>query len=100
MDASEQVKPADAVGSSEGLGLVERLRQHAEFHDGIDPHDDVRAQWAADLRRAASALEKWRDAYLAFKGAFDTPQMRRQLSDDYSQDARRRMREINEAFEA
>lgn len=42
----------------------------------------------------------WTDAYAAFKGAFDTPQSRRQQPDEYSQDARRRLREFDEQFRA
>jgi hypothetical protein len=36
------------------------------------------------------------DAYAAFVGAFDTPQMRRRMPDEYSEDARKRMREFAE----
>jgi hypothetical protein len=38
----------------------------------------------------------WKDAYAAFKGAFDTPQMRMKMNDDYSQDARKRLRNFDE----
>lgn len=47
---------------------------------------------ACDLR------QKWADAYAAFKGAFDTPQMRRKMPDEFSSDARRRLSEFDEAF--
>lgn len=43
-------------------------------------------------------LESWNEAYLAFLGAFDTPQQRRAMPDDYSTDARRRMREFDAAL--
>lgn len=39
----------------------------------------------------------WADAYAAFQGAFDTPLARRRMDDEVSQDARRRLREFNEA---
>ena len=45
-------------------------------------------------------LDTWKDAYCAFKGAFDTPQQRRRSADDYSKDARTRMREMNDKITA
>jgi hypothetical protein len=38
----------------------------------------------------------FRDAYAAFKGAFDTPQMRMKIPGEYADDARRRLREFDE----
>ena len=38
--------------------LPARLREHAAIHDAAtSPYDDEQAQWAQDLREAASALE-------------------------------------------
>lgn len=51
----------------------------------------------ADAERLAAI---WSDAYLAFQGAFDTPQQRRLMPDEYSQDARSRLREFNYAIDA
>lgn len=41
-------------------------------------------------------MKAWPDTYAAFKGAFDTLQQRRAMPDEYSADARRRLREFNE----
>ena len=46
------------------------------------------------------ALAAWELTYAAFKGAFDTPQMRRNMPDEYSEDARKRMRGFNELIRA
>ena len=46
------------------------------------------------------ALAAWDLAYAAFTGAFDTPQMRRQMPDEYSEDARKRMRDFDEIIRA
>ncbi|HIH2750788.1 TPA: hypothetical protein ACYLN4_006609 [Burkholderia lata] len=40
------------------------------------------------------------DAYLAFKGAFDTPMMRQKIGDDYANDARTRLRDFSEKISA
>ncbi|MGQ0595816.1 hypothetical protein [Aquabacterium sp.] len=40
----------------------------------------------------------WRDAYAAFVGAFDTPQLRRLMPDAFSQDARKRLMDFNDAM--
>lgn len=40
----------------------------------------------------------WKDAYASFQGAFDTPVARRKQDDEFANDARRRMREINEVL--
>ena len=40
----------------------------------------------------------WATAYAAFKGAFDTPLARRRDSGEYAQDARRLLREFNDAM--
>lgn len=42
----------------------------------------------------------WSDTYAAFVAAFDTPLARRRQDDEYAQDARRRMREMNERIVA
>jgi hypothetical protein len=57
----------------------------SRFPVGVQP-PDLRQQWA--------------DAYAAFKGAFDTPQMRRNMPDEFSADARRRLREFDELMSA
>jgi hypothetical protein len=36
--------------------LRDRLEQHARLHDEHVPHDAEQAQWAADLREAASEI--------------------------------------------
>lgn len=67
--------------------------------------DQLRTAVAAALGRGvvnsgwcvtSEELAQWTDAYAAFKGAFDTPQMRRQFNDEYAEDARHRLREFNE----
>lgn len=45
-------------------------------------------------------IAEWNDAYASFKGAFDTPQMRRKMPDEYSEDARKRLYQFNEALQA
>lgn len=45
-------------------------------------------------------LAVWNDAYAAFKAAFDTPVMRRKVDDEYAEDARRRLAELNEIMTA
>jgi hypothetical protein len=41
---------------------------------------------------------QFRQASLAFMGAFDTPQMRQKMSDEYSEDARCRLRAFQESL--
>jgi hypothetical protein len=41
----------------------------------------------------------WEQTYAAFAGAFDTPISRRRQNDEYSIDARQRMRAFNEIIE-
>lgn len=42
--------------------------------------------------------EQWGAAYLAFRGCFDTPLARRRDDSEYANDARRRLRELNDLF--
>ena len=42
----------------------------------------------------------WAEAYAAFKGAFDMPLARRRDSSEYAQEARRLLREFNDAMHA
>lgn len=52
-----------------------------------------------DERAAFEALQsEFEQAYRAFVGAFDTPQMRRMLSNEYADDARKRLRDFAENF--
>jgi hypothetical protein len=44
---------------------------------------------------SAELYAEWKDAYLAFAGAFDTPIHRQKLSDEYSTDARDRLSAFN-----
>lgn len=46
----------------------------------------------------ARVPEGWSDAFAAFKGAFDTPAARRRDGSEYAEDARKRLREFNEAM--
>jgi hypothetical protein len=41
----------------------------------------------------------WNDAYLAFRGAFDTPADHMRHANDYTDDARARMRQFNEMMQ-
>lgn len=41
---------------------------------------------------------EWDEAYRAFVGAFDTPQLRRMIDNEYAADSRRRLKRINEAI--
>src|SRR5687768_15024631 len=47
----------------------------------------------SDLREA---LTNWPAVYAAFTGAFDTPVERRKHSNEYTEDARKRLREFND----
>jgi len=62
----------------------------AMLADGYTPQPAAQA--------APAVPEGWADAYAAFVGAFDTPQMRRLINDEYSNDARRRLRDLNSAL--
>ena len=42
------------------------------------------------------SLAEWKDLYKSFRGAFDTPLARRRQDDEYANDARKRMRVLNE----
>lgn len=53
---------------------------------------------AVDLDSRGTEPVGWNEAYAAFVGAFDTPLARRRQSDEFSNDARRRLREINDRF--
>lgn len=60
-------------------------------------------QQLAEKRRSFLAAvsinaAEWRDAFAAFQGAFDTPLARRRDDSDYANDARTRLRAINEAI--
>lgn len=48
------------------------------------------------IERMDDILAQWKDAYLAFQGAFDTPVARRKDDSEFAQDARRRLREFDE----
>jgi len=49
-----------------------------------------------NVRITAEMLEEWKDAFAAFQGAFDTPMARLRLQDEFSTDARKRMRHFND----
>jgi len=51
------------------------------------------------LRAAVPEVpEGWRDAYTAFRGAFDTPLARRKDDSEFANDARQRLRNFNDAM--
>jgi hypothetical protein len=61
VDANEQVKAADeGRRSSEGLGLVGRLRDQASFIDVSQPSEDELDALVVDLRSAAAEIERLR----------------------------------------
>ena len=60
-----------------------------------DPKTGAESQHDASL--SALALT-WKDAYLAFTGAFDTPVARRKDDSVFASDARRRLRDFHEQF--
>lgn len=45
-------------------------------------------------------LEEWNDAYAAFADAFDTPQMRMVIANDYAKDARERLRAVHDKLQS
>ena len=55
--------------------------------------------WQPPLRAGMALLfAEWMQAFAAFQGAYDTPVARRKDADEYSEDARKRMRSFNERF--
>lgn len=44
-------------------------------------------------------IQQWKDAYAAFSGAFDTAVMRRKIDNEYADDARKRLYELNKLIE-
>lgn len=46
--------------------------------------------------RVLGLLPEWKDAYAAFKGAFDNPIARRKIFNDYMEDARQRLYKFND----
>lgn len=44
-------------------------------------------------------ISAWEQAYLAFKGAFDNPVARRKLDDEFAEDARSRLRDLDELMQ-
>lgn len=56
--------------------------------------------WSGRLSKLASARvpDGWREAYAAFKGAFDTPAAWLRDDSDFARDARKRLREFNDAM--
>ncbi len=55
-----------------------------------------RPQAAGDETATIISSQEWADAYAAFVGAFDTPLARRQIDNEFAQDARRRLSALNE----
>jgi hypothetical protein len=60
----------------------------------------ARASSPVAANHASSLPQLWNDAYMAFKGAFDSPMMRRKLDDEFSADARKRLRDFDETLRA
>lgn len=56
------------------------------------------AQQSSDQVWNEAMLAQWDAAYAAFKGAFDTPVARRNMTDEYSADARRRIRDFDDSI--
>lgn len=82
-----------------------RLRRKAENGTllcGGDPEKSFRENWAAMIAAVPSAPagvpDGWADVYAAFKGAFDTPAAWLKDNSEYANDARKRLREFNEAM--
>ena len=71
--------------------------------DSAARRKSAKAQAGVDVRESepvqpATVPDGWNDAYAAFVGAVDTPQMRRMINNEYAEDARKRMRAINDAM--
>ncbi|WP_321820749.1 MULTISPECIES: hypothetical protein [unclassified Burkholderia] len=66
----------------------------------LSDQDASRAPAMAAEAAAPSLRAEFDDAYRAFVGAFDTPQMRRAVAGEYADDARRRLRTFAERFAA
>ncbi|MFC4727479.1 hypothetical protein [Coralloluteibacterium thermophilus] len=61
--------------------------------------DEAQAELAKrDAAPAAGIPEGWAEAYRAFVGAFDTPTARMQDDSEYANDARDRLRALNDRF--
>ena len=85
-------------------GYYANLATTGDFDEQRDRYREIADHMAWCAWRAARAAqpvgvpEGWADAYRAFLAAFDNPIARRRQDDDFSSDARRRMRDINEAM--
>ena len=73
---------------------VDRFRALA---DKIAP-TAARSGVVSDEEVEAAKVGGWADAYAAFKGAFDTPAAWLKDNSEYANDARKRLREFNEAM--
>lgn len=56
----------------------------------------IHVVWAAAKPARTDLAGRWKDAYAAFTGAFDTPIARRKDDGTFAQDARRRLSSFNE----
>jgi hypothetical protein len=96
-DMPARQSPSKSI-SDAMMDLVDRLGH--EWKD-VDPR-----AWSRMLIYAPSVeqdergtlVAEFNDAYRAFIGAFDTPQMRRQICNEYADDARKRLRDFAENF--
>ena len=61
-------------------------------------HSDSLVTSSNDSQTSKSPFFGWNDVYAAYAGAFDTPVARRKNGDEFSQDARWRMREFAESM--
>ncbi|WP_035942512.1 hypothetical protein, partial [Caballeronia glathei] len=113
---STEVCAQDVFEKGQSIGLFDIPKHTAnEICAGISAATGARVDWhyiggrvhmkALAATPASSAdIDAMRldfaQAYLAFKGAFDTPQMRMKIKGEYADDARRRMREFADRFSA
>lgn len=93
-----QEKAASAPVAGEAMQLLRSIREQDYLSDTMRNRIDRLLTNSAPQASEAQKPEGWTEAYAAFVGAFDTPQMRRKLNDDYANDARVRLRELNERY--
>jgi len=78
-------------GYEEGSALIQYC--WADPVTGSQLHEPISE--AKSVTLPIDLYNQWRDAYLAFVGAFDTPVDRLRYSDEYAVDARKRMAEFD-----
>lgn len=109
-EAASGAGEADQTKADYCPGYCARGEPHNGSHDPVVLHRQSGGQTAevftaslppaTDPAMVTVPREDWDTAYRAFVGAFDTPLARRRHDDEYAADARRRLRDLDEALAA